>query len=214
VRIVRDQDEPNLKGATMKHGRLTWLRPVDLDPEQRKVYDTITSGPRGRAERNASLTDAEGRLEGPFNAMLFSPELGGALQALGTSIRYSGLLSDRSRELAILLVARASDSDFEWRAHEHAGRAAGLSEAEISDLREGLPPPSLSEAESLAFRVAERLIAERDLPEEVFTEAASILGEGVITELIILVGYYSLLALSMRACRTPLPAGMTPAFKH
>lgn len=196
----------------MQHGRLSWLRPDDLDPSQRKIYDTITSGPRGRADRNAALTDAEGRLEGPFNAMLFSPAVGGALQALGASIRYHGLLPGRSRELAILLVARASASDFEWRAHEHAGSAAGLSEAEIGDLLAGRAAPTLSAAELLAFQVTERLIADRDLPEDIFAAAAQALGEGVVTELIILVGYYSLLALSMRACRTPLPAGVTPAF--
>jgi alkylhydroperoxidase family enzyme len=198
----------------MKHGCLTWLRPADLDPEQRKLYDTIAGGPRGRADRNAPLTDPEGRLEGPFNAMLFSPKVGGALQALGASIRYSGLLPDRSRELAILLVARASGSDFEWRAHEHAGRTAGLSEAEISDLMQGRPASSLSEAETEVFRIVERLISEQDLPEEVFAAAAGILGEGIVTEVIVLVGYYSLLALSMRVTKTPLPAGVLPAFEH
>jgi 4-carboxymuconolactone decarboxylase len=196
----------------MKHGRLTWLRPVDLDPEQRKIYDTITNGPRGRADRNAPLTDAEGRLEGPFNAMLFSPDVGGALQALGASLRYNSLLTDRTRELAVLLVAREYNSDYEWRAHEHVGRVAGLSESEISDLMEGRPAPSLSDPEALTFKVTECLISERDLPEDVFSEAARTLGEAVITELITLVGYYSLLALSMRACKTPLPAGVTPAF--
>ena len=38
------------------------------------------------------LTDEGGRLEGPFNAMLFSPAVGHALQALGGALRYQGTL--------------------------------------------------------------------------------------------------------------------------
>jgi 4-carboxymuconolactone decarboxylase len=198
----------------VKHGRLTWLRPLDLDPDQRKVYDSITGGARRHADRNAPLTGPDGQLEGPFNAMLFSPGIGGSLQALGASIRYSGRLPGRSRELAILLVARASQSDFEWRAHEHSGRRAGLSEAEITLLRAGQPALSLSAGEAMAFRVTQCLTSDGDLPDDVFSAAVDTLGEDLVTELIILVGYYTLLALAMRACRTPLPAGVSPAFNH
>lgn len=50
------------------------------------------------------LVDGEGRLEGPFNAMVVSPEIGFAIQQLGAKIRYRARLSARQREVAILEV--------------------------------------------------------------------------------------------------------------
>jgi 4-carboxymuconolactone decarboxylase len=63
--------------------RLPAFDPGRLDPEARAVYRRITAGPRG-----ASAVDADGRLVGPFNAMLLSPALGGPLQELGAAVRY------------------------------------------------------------------------------------------------------------------------------
>ncbi|WP_239460169.1 carboxymuconolactone decarboxylase family protein [Nocardioides daejeonensis] len=43
-------------------------------------------------------------------------------------------MTDRGREIAILMVAVATASDFEWYAHERVGLAVGLSEAELAAL--------------------------------------------------------------------------------
>ena len=48
--------------------------------------------------------------------------------------------------------------------------------------------------------------------EPTFARASEALGTRVLMELIALVGYYDLLALSLTVWRTPLPAGAPPAF--
>jgi hypothetical protein len=101
------------------------LVPADLDDQQRALYDAIAGGPRAAGPRLFALTDAAGRLNGPFNAMLFAPEVGTALQDLGAAIRYRSSLTARIREMAILAVAAHWDSAFERYAHEAVGRAAG-----------------------------------------------------------------------------------------
>src|SRR4051794_18477744 len=60
--------------SRMEIGRLPHPTPGELDDDQRAVYDAITGGPRGSGPFR--LTDAEGRLHGPFNAMLVNPQLG------------------------------------------------------------------------------------------------------------------------------------------
>jgi 4-carboxymuconolactone decarboxylase len=85
--------------------RLPILTPADLDDQQRVLYNAIAGGPRAAGPRLFALTDAAGRLNGPFNAMLFAPEVGTALQELGTAIRYRSSLTARIREMAILAVA-------------------------------------------------------------------------------------------------------------
>jgi alkylhydroperoxidase family enzyme len=194
------------------HGRLPWPAPGELDDVRRGVYDAIAGGPRAAGPQAFRLTDAEGRLEGPFNAMLVSPGVGHALQDLGAAVRYRTSFSDRAREIAILALAVLRRSDFEWYAHERVGRRAGLSEDELSALLSGADPASLSSEESLLLRTTRILATTGDLDDEAFAAAEDGLGREQLAELIVLVGYYDLLALSLRVWRTPLPAGEIPPF--
>jgi 4-carboxymuconolactone decarboxylase len=193
------------------HGRLPWPRPEELDPTRRAVYDAIAGGPRAAGPQVFRLTDDGGRLEGPFNAMLVSPGLGLALQELGAAVRYRTSLTDRAREIAILLLAGLRSSDFEWYAHERVGRRAGLTEDELLALRDGRSPSTLSDQERVVLETSRALAVEGDLDDDAYAAAEAALGREMLTELVVLVGYYDLLALSLRVFRTPLPAGeMSP----
>ena len=61
--------------------RIPKLPPAELDDEQRALYDAIAGGRRAQGPQLFRLADADGRLEGPFNAFLLQPRLGSALQA-------------------------------------------------------------------------------------------------------------------------------------
>lgn len=196
----------------MKHGRLTWYEPGALTDEQRILYESITGGPRSQGPRTFPLTDEAGRLHGPFNAMLASPEVGAALQELGAAIRYRTSLPARARELAILEVAAARRSDFEWYAHERVGKSAGLTDRELAAVREGAEAPTLDAAEQLIRRVVQALLNARDVDDALFAQAQAEFGERGLMEVVALVGYYELLALSLRVWRTPLPGGAALAF--
>src|SRR3954452_9985386 len=97
--------------------RIPKLEPAALGDEQRALYDAIAGGRRAQGPQLFRLTDADGRLEGPFNAFLLQPRLGSGLEALGTAVRYETALDDRSREIAILVVAAHWHSDFEQYPH-------------------------------------------------------------------------------------------------
>ncbi|HEY9483437.1 MAG TPA: carboxymuconolactone decarboxylase family protein [Micromonosporaceae bacterium] len=196
----------------MRHGRLSWLAPRDLTVAQREVYDSIVRSPRANGPRATSLSDADGRLHGPFNAMLFSPALGNSLQDLGASIRYRTTMPDRLREIAILEVARHMRSGFEWHAHAVAGRRAGLTDRDIDGIRHGVPGDGLSTAERLGIDVVGMLMTTGDLADDVFERARQEFGDVILTELLTLVGYYRLLAVQMRVWRTPLPDGVADVF--
>lgn len=196
----------------MDHGRLHWYEPDELGSEQRTVYDAITHGARGRAPRAFPMTDEAGRLEGPFNAMLVSPEVGLAVQALGAAVRFQTALSARAREIAILEVSAYHRSPFEWFAHAATGRAAGLSGAELEAIKSGAAAPSLDANEQLVRETVRRLVVERDLDDDAFARARAELGERTLVDLIALVGFYELIARSLRVCRVPLPAGVPSPF--
>ena len=195
-----------------EHGRLPWFAPHELDPSARTLYDRIVGGPRSSGPRTFALTDEAGRLNRPFNAMLLSPEVGTALQELGAAIRYRSGLTPRERELAILEISVLRRSSFEWFAHELVGKQAGLTEAEIQALHDGAPAPTLDATETLVRELVRAFLRDRDLDDATFAAAAKALGTRVLMELIALVGYYELLALSLRVWRTPLPAGAEQPF--
>lgn len=180
------------------NARLEGLPPDDLDPEQHAVYRAITGGPRATGPQVFPLTDENGTLRGPFNAMLLSPPVGQAVQALGAAVRYGSVLSDRARELAILAVAAHWNSAFERESHEAVGRAAGLTEPELAALRDGTPPPLHDPGERAVLRATSALLSRGTLSDDEYADAESAVGERGLFELTTLVGYYGTLALQLR----------------
>ncbi|MGI8447508.1 MAG: carboxymuconolactone decarboxylase family protein [Streptosporangiaceae bacterium] len=154
--------------------------------------------------------DKTGALTGPFNAMLLQPGLGGALQALGSAVRFQGTLPARMRELAILIVAAHWASAFEQHAHEAAGREAGLTGAELAAVRTGEEPGLADPDERAAVRAARALVRAGDLDDDEYAAAVAQLGEAGVFELTTLVGYYATLALQLRVFRVSAPEVPAP----
>ena len=178
--------------------RLAGLLPGELDEEQADVYQAIIGGPRAAGPQAFALTDPEGRLLGPFNAMLLSPPVGLALQAVGAAVRYGSTLGGRAREMAILAVAAHWNSAFERDAHEAVGRAAGLTEQEMAALRTGAAPDVADPGERSVLRATRALLRHGALSDEEYADIVSAAGERGLFELTTLVGYYATLALQLR----------------
>lgn len=173
--------------------------PAELTDAQRALYDAITGGPRAAGPQHFPLTAADGSLRGPFDALLLSPAVGTALQEVGAAIRYRTRLSDRARELAILLVAARWGSAFERESHEAIARAIGFTDSELVALRTE-DPDAFTGDEQLIARTVVALL-DGDLDDGQWDAAASAVGEAVVFELTTLVGYYATLALQLRVFR-------------
>ena len=178
-----------------------------MTDEQLEVYRSVLEGPRARAPQVFAVTDDAGRLEGPFNALLVDPRLGGPVQALGAAVRFASSLTDRQREIAILELASLERCDFEWYAHERIGRTIGLGDDELEALETDAECANFSADEVVVRRVVRSLHARRDLDDDTFDEATNALGPVRLADLVVLVGYYQLLSLSLTVWRTPLPDG-------
>lgn len=188
--------------------RLPALHPDELDHEQHDLYEAIVGGPRTASV--FSFADEEGRLLGPYNAMLHSPAVGGPMQELGAALRFRTSFTKREREIAILVVAAHLRSDFEWYAHERVGRRAGLTDAELTALRTGADPILADARERIIYEAARTLVAEGDLTAPMFAEATASLGRGAVVELVTLVGFYTAVALQLRVFRVGVPEGESP----
>jgi 4-carboxymuconolactone decarboxylase len=184
--------------------RLDSLTPDQLDSAQAELYGAITGGPRAADRGRSPITDEAGRLLGPFNAMLYNPALGDPMQGLGAAIRYHTSLDAPTREVAILTVAATLDSEFEWFAHERLARGAGVSDETIARIAAGREPDGEA---ALIHRAARELIVDGDLSEARFAEVEERFGVTGCVELVVLIGYYRMLALVLRTFRVSAPSG-------
>lgn len=185
--------------------RFARIRPADLTEPQAALYRSITGGKRASTGKRPG-NDAEGSLGGPFNAMLRQPRLGSALEQLGSTIRYETDLSDRCREMAILVVAAHWSSAYEQYAHEPIARRAGVDELAITAIREQSPLTLEDRTEQVVVDTARALVHDGDLTDEQYATALDVLGESGVFEILTLVGYYTTLALQMRVLRVSPPA--------
>ncbi|WP_327692504.1 carboxymuconolactone decarboxylase family protein [Streptomyces sp. NBC_00459] len=168
----------------------------ELDPAQRAVFDTMISGPRGR-------------VVGPIRAAIHNPELAERWQHLGALLRYGTSLSPRVKELAILVTARHWDSRLEWILHTthaaNAGVPSGLAEA----VRQNRIPDFDDPSDRAVYEFVAGLLRAHDVSDEVYGGVLRSFGVPGVVELTALVGYYSMVAMTLNVHRIPLPDGGT-----
>jgi 4-carboxymuconolactone decarboxylase len=186
--------------------RLARIAPDEMTPEQAEVYAKFASGKRAAPGSAFSLVHPDGGLTGPPNAWLLSPPLARVLDRVGWAMRFELTLSDRSREIAILLHAFHRASPFELYAHRKAGRAAGLSDAEIEGLATCNPPDFGSAEERVAFATTLALLDRKDLDDAEYAAAVATLGERALFELVALLGHYDSVATQLAVFRVQPPS--------
>ena len=177
--------------------RIPLAAPENLNPEQRAVYDKIASGPRGG-------------VRGPFLALLHQPALADGVQQLGEVLRYRTSFPPRLSELAILVTARHMDCQYEWFAHEPHAAKGGLSAGIIAAIKAGRPPEQMADDERTVHDFARELNERHAVSPDTYRRALDRFGAVGVVELTALVGYYTMIAMTLNAHELPLPAGATP----
>jgi len=162
----------------------------ELSPDQKVVFDAIRSGPRGAVPHI-------------FHLLLTSPDLASRVQELGSLCRYGTSLPPRLSELAILIVARHWNADYEWRIHESEARRAGVPGAVIAAVKVGSRPRFEDEDLELLYDFCTQFFLANDVAETLFRRVEARFGRKATIELAAIVGYYSMLAIIIRIFRVP-----------
>lgn len=178
--------------------RITLPSRDTMNAEQRAVHDKVVSGPRGE-------------IKGPLRAALVNAELADCWQAMGALLRYRTSLSPRLSELAILVTGRFCRSPFEWFAHQPEAEKAGLEGEIIQDLL-AQRTPTLQGVDLAVYQYSMELNQYRSVSDATHAQAVAALGERGVVELTALVGYYTLVAMTLNSQEIPLPEGVEPPF--
>jgi alkylhydroperoxidase family enzyme len=188
----------------LRMGRIEAIGPDSLDNEQRAYWESVVSGPRG-----PGLGPSPRSLGALFDTWLRAPTAGLPAAQLGEQLRFFGTLDDSLREMVTLTVAAHWGAAFEFWAHAKAAKSAGLSDEIIEALREGTKP-LLSDQDLLVYSVVGDLLQARGIEDTVYDELNALLGESALVELVMVVGYYSMVCISMRAFAIGLPDDVEP----
>ena len=179
--------------------RIPLPSPEQMNPDQRRVYDKIVSGRRGR-------------IQGPLRAALYNADLADRWQALGELLRYNTQLTPRQSELAILITGRACRSPFEWYAHRAEAEKAAIETDVIEALLAEQVPEGLSEADAAIVAFARELNQHNSVSDATYARALRAFDPRTLVELTALVGYYTMVAMTLNTHEIPLPEGVRPAF--
>ncbi|MBZ9648377.1 carboxymuconolactone decarboxylase family protein [Sphingobium sp. 3R8] len=148
-----------------------------------------------------------GSVRGPFAILLNSPGAFGAVQALGTYLRFESTIPANLRELAILATARHWRQEYEWQVHAVIAQEEGLSTKAIASIAAGFPIEDASAEEELIHAFCSQLHNDNGVDDATYARIENLLGREGVIDLSAICGYYALLAMVMNVARNPVPTG-------
>ena len=187
-------------------GRLPLLRPEDLSTDQESLYNLIMNQfVAGLNVRNLQSNTSDGRLIGPYNPLLYSPEMSSAFIAFQLAEAKSTSLEARVRQVVILAVGSVWKAPYEIYAHAAVARKLGFSEEDISKLSAGESPESLSDAERIAHQYATQLTTSHWIDDDLFAVAKKTFGLKGLVDMAELIGAYHLVSVILNSFAIPAP---------
>jgi alkylhydroperoxidase family enzyme len=186
----------NIRAGVRSHRPLTAPRIAPLEP-------TFWTG-----ELRAMLDpDATGRpIAAVYRTFAQHPLLYRPRQELSEYIRTKSTLPPRIRELAILRIGYLCGSDYEWGAHAPAGRAAGLTDAELR--RIATPATSgWTEQDDAVLDAVDELYRFDAVADRTWSRLTTQFDRRQLIDLLITAGGYRMVSMALNTFGVPLEEG-------
>jgi len=166
--------------------------PADqMTPDQTRVFEELLAG--------------RGRILAPYKIWIHSPTIASGLERIGTFLNNHASLSTREVEIGVLLIARHWQADYVLQAHVREGKAVGLPDEVITAICEGADPKLTDPHEQAVHDFARALLSGSKLSDAEFGAIEQVLGRAGIAEVLVLIGYYTSVALAMKVHDVPAP---------
>ncbi len=176
--------------------RLPLIRQERFTPEQQALVAAISTGPRGQF-----------KMSGPFYCYLHAPGFGELAQRLGAHCRFGTSIPPRLSEFAILVTAQHWKSHYEWAAHAPIAEKQGVKPETIRDLRAGRAPKKAPKDEQAIYAFAKELYRDKRVSDRTYKSVNTLLSNAGTVELVGLLGYYAMVAMTLDVFRMPVPDG-------
>jgi hypothetical protein len=187
---------PDIHAVTLS--RLPPVTAGDLDEEARRLLAARTNYAPG---------------PGPGHISIYSPrEID-----LGIPSGVKSPVGPRHFQLAALIAAREIDQQYEWSAHEVAGRRQGLEQAVIDVVKYNRDVASLSDKDATAITFGRALFREHRVSSELWEKMVGHFGRQRTIQFMMIMGEYFKAGLMMNAVDQHLPPereALLPALKR
>ena len=181
--------------------RLPIIAPSDYSPEQKKAAAEFEAA-RGGPPR------------GPFEPLLYSPQVMTQMRATGDYLRYKSAIGNKLSELVILVVAREWTQDYEWYVHQPIAVQAGIKQATTDAIAEGRRPETMTDDEAIVYEFSIELHRTKRVSDHTFARAEKRFGKQGVIDLTGVNAYYTSLAMQMNMAEyePPKDARRLPRF--
>jgi len=144
---------------------------------------------------------------GAVQPIIYTPTLAQPLQMLGQQLSLLQGLPEVARETAILTTSTLYRSPYIQYAHTVLAKNAGLTDAQIALIKEGVRPKSLDDASSITYDITIE-IHNRNFPlsEELWLEGVRALGREGVLSLLHYIGHFSHLSIVLNGCGIEAPS--------
>jgi 4-carboxymuconolactone decarboxylase len=192
-----------MPARTTAQPRLPAIPLETLTAEQKALMESIRSGPRG-----------EFKMSGPFFCYLHAPAFGELAQRLGAHCRMGTGIPPRLSEFAIIVTAQHWKSQYEWNAHAAIAERQGIKRETIKALRAGRAPKTAPKDEMAIYAFIKELYRDKRVSNRSYAKVRALLGDAGTVELVGLLGYYAMVAMTLNVFRMPVPAGQPLPFRE
>src|SRR5580700_9669476 len=178
--------------------RLPLLKREDLDEVGKRAFD--------RASTPGKTIVG---LRGPSGLHLYSPKTVDAHNVMNQYLRFE-VFDAKTREVAILAVAREMDSQFEWAAHEPQALKEGVSQDVIDVIKYRKSTAGLDETYAAIIELGRQTFGDHKVTSECFARVKKLFAPTKLVELVMLMGNYAATAALLTAFDMQLPEGQKP----
>ena len=180
-----------------------------MTDEQKIYFNSLMAGP-------ISGTGSKGVVQGatslgaPFNVFLRSPVLAERMRKVGEYLRFESTIPKRLNELAILITARTWTAQYEWYAHLRLALKEGLDPLVGEELAQGQRPSKMKPDEEAVYDFCHELHTCHSVSDAHYNAVLNLFGEQGVVDLMVVSGYYVMVAMALNVNRSPLPDGVVP----
>jgi 4-carboxymuconolactone decarboxylase len=175
-------------GPALAQQRLPTIAPEQYTAEQKKAAEEFL------AARKVPVF-------GPFEPMMYSPEIMSIARSAGDYLRYHSAIANTLSELVILITAREWSQDYEWYVHQPIALKAGVSKDIADAISDGRRPPGMSADEEIVYDFAIELLKNKRVSDATFNRADQRFGKKGVVDMAGIVGYYTFLAMQLNMAR-------------
>jgi 4-carboxymuconolactone decarboxylase len=187
----------SLTMASAAQPRLPTIPPADYTPAQQAAAADF-------------LATRKVPVFGPFEPLMYSPEVMTQARSMGDYLRYKSAIGNKLSELAILVTAREWSQDYEWYVHHPIALKQGIAPAVTEAIAQGRLPEGLSEDEQIVYDFSTELHRSKRVSDATFARAEKRFGKQGVVDLTGINAYYTLLAMQLNMAQYALPKDGVP----